>query len=114
MTKKSVGQPLPIGVETRSAPASLAATHRGFTFYVARPTRSIHSCQFVVKLELCAIRNVDPTLAFGWLQTGGALAVIQPFRENLFARVFEVTLLECRFALLIFRPIGLLAFVHQA
>src|SRR5205823_8668082 len=54
MTKTKADQPFPIRVETRSAPASLAATHRGFTFYVARPTRSIHSCQFVVKPEsLC-------------------------------------------------------------
>jgi len=30
--------------ETRSAPASLAAAHRGFTFYVAHPGRSIHRC----------------------------------------------------------------------
>src|SRR5438046_8983502 len=63
--------------------------------------------------NLCAIRNVDLTLAFGWLQTGGALAVIQPFGENVVARVFEITLLECCFGLLIFRRIGLLAFVHQ-
>src|SRR5437667_11993355 len=63
--------------------------------------------------NLCALRNVDLTLALGWLQTGGALAVIQPFRENVFACVFEITLLECRFGLLIFRGIGLLAFVHQ-
>jgi hypothetical protein len=31
-----------IRIETRSAPASLAATRRGFTFYVAHAIRSIH------------------------------------------------------------------------
>jgi hypothetical protein len=30
-------------IETRLLPSSLAATHRGFAFYVARPTRSIPS-----------------------------------------------------------------------
>jgi len=30
------------GFETRSFPDSLAATHRGFTFYVADPISSIH------------------------------------------------------------------------
>ena len=34
-----------IRVETRSAPASLAATRRGFTFYVAHASRSIHLWQ---------------------------------------------------------------------
>jgi hypothetical protein len=33
------------GFETRSAPASLTATHRGFTFYVAVPVGSIHECR---------------------------------------------------------------------
>jgi hypothetical protein len=35
-------KPVKICVETRSAPASLAATHRGFAFYVAHPIRFIH------------------------------------------------------------------------
>jgi hypothetical protein len=30
------------GFETRSFPNSLAATHRGFTFYLADPISSIH------------------------------------------------------------------------
>ena len=33
-------------VETRSLPSSLAATHRGFTFYVAAPTSSIVPLNF--------------------------------------------------------------------
>src|SRR5437867_3537457 len=37
-----VQKSLKIRVETRSAPASVAATHRGFAFYVAHPIRSIH------------------------------------------------------------------------
>src|ERR1700719_4319397 len=35
-------------IETQSAPASLAAARRGFTFYVARPTRSIRLLPFVI------------------------------------------------------------------
>ena len=33
-------------IETRSLPISLAATHRGFTFYVAAPTSSIVPLNF--------------------------------------------------------------------
>ena len=33
-----------ICVETRSTPVSLIAIRHGFTFHVAHPTRSIHSC----------------------------------------------------------------------
>jgi hypothetical protein len=33
-------------IETRSLPSSLAATHRGFTFYVAAPTSSIVPLNF--------------------------------------------------------------------
>ena len=40
--EKQNSYPLFIRVETRSAPALLAATHRGFAFYVAHPIRSIH------------------------------------------------------------------------
>ena len=36
------GKPDDHGFETRSFPDSLAATHRGFTFYVADPISSIH------------------------------------------------------------------------
>jgi hypothetical protein len=32
------------GFETRSLPNSLAATRRGFTFYLAAPGSSIHGC----------------------------------------------------------------------
>jgi hypothetical protein len=33
--------------ETRSAPASLVATHPDFTFYVVHPIHSIHRCSSV-------------------------------------------------------------------
>ncbi len=41
-SKIRVQESVKICVETRSAPASLAAIHRAFTFYVAHPIRSIH------------------------------------------------------------------------
>jgi hypothetical protein len=37
-------------IETRSLPISLAATHRGFTFYVAFPKNSIPSLRDVFYL----------------------------------------------------------------
>jgi methylthioribose-1-phosphate isomerase len=43
MSRQAAAVSFGSSIETRSPPSSLAATHRGFTFYVAAPTSSIET-----------------------------------------------------------------------
>jgi hypothetical protein len=63
-------------IETRSLPTSLAATHRGFAFYVAFPKSSIPSVATCSMSLIPQLRSVHPEIFGDLVFTSIALGLL--------------------------------------